>query len=77
VRSYPTYPPPLTVSYLIQIPEAIRLKVNKCRAPQAPKAPRARAVYVRIRPRPVATAGVLGERAKTLIRKQHENEDRE
>jgi hypothetical protein len=28
------------VSYLIQIPKAMRLKVNKCRAPQAPKAPR-------------------------------------
>jgi hypothetical protein len=28
------------VSYLIQIPKAMRLKVDKCRAPQAPKAPR-------------------------------------
>jgi hypothetical protein len=28
------------VSYLIQLPKAMRLKVNKCRAPQAPKAPR-------------------------------------
>src|SRR5579862_5462510 len=31
VWSYPTFPPPpRRVSYLIQIPKAIRLKVNRC-----------------------------------------------
>ena len=38
VWSYPTFPPSLTVSYLIQIPKAIRLKVDEYRAlPTPPK----------------------------------------
>jgi hypothetical protein len=28
-RSYPTFPPPLSVSYSIQIPKTIRLKLEK------------------------------------------------
>ena len=42
------------VSYLIQIPKAMHLKVDKCRAPQAPKAPGALAgidVHTRTRGR--------------------------
>jgi hypothetical protein len=38
------------VSYLIQIPKAIRLKLNRCRALSSPRPPSACAVYVRTRP---------------------------
>jgi hypothetical protein len=40
VWSYPTFPPSLKVSYLIQISKAIRLKVNKCRALSSPPPPK-------------------------------------
>jgi hypothetical protein len=49
-RSYPIFPPPLRVSYLIQIPKTIRLKFKRCRALSSPPLPSARAVYVRTRP---------------------------
>jgi hypothetical protein len=39
-RSYPTFPPPLSVSYSTQIPKTIR----------RPPLPSARVVYVRTRP---------------------------
>jgi len=52
---YPTFPPPLRVSYLIQIPKAIRLKVSRCWAlpsPPPPKRPRGiRAYKAPARPR--------------------------
>jgi hypothetical protein len=38
-RSYPTFPPPLRVSYLIQIPKTIRLKFKRCRALSSPRSP--------------------------------------
>ena len=41
VWSYPTFPPSLRASYLIQIPKAIRLKVEECRALPSPPAPQA------------------------------------
>ena len=44
VWSYPTFPPSLRVSYLIQIPKAIRLKVDECRALPSPPPPSACAV---------------------------------
>ena len=37
--SYPTFPPPLRVSYSIQIPKTIRLKLKRCRALSSPPAP--------------------------------------
>jgi hypothetical protein len=40
VWSYPTFPPSLKVSYLIQISKAIRLKVNKRRALSSPPPPK-------------------------------------
>ena len=46
-RSYPTFPPPLRVSYSIQIPKTIRFKFKPCRAPSSPPLSGARAVYVR------------------------------
>ena len=46
-RSYPTFPPPLRVSYLIEIPKTIRFKFKRCRALSSPPLPSARAVYVR------------------------------
>ena len=46
-RSYPTFPPPLRVSYSIQIPKTIRFKFKSCRAPSSPPLSGARAVYVR------------------------------
>ena len=49
-RSYPTFPPPLRVSYSIQIPKTIRLKFKTYRALSSPPLPSARAVYVRTRP---------------------------
>ena len=48
--SYPTFPPPLRVSYSIQIPKAIRLKFIKMKGAFKPPLPSARAVYVRTRP---------------------------
>jgi hypothetical protein len=48
-ESYPSFPPPLRVSYSIQIPKTIRLKL-KARALSSPPLPSARAVYVRTRP---------------------------
>ena len=39
------------VSYLIQIPKAIRLKVNRCRALSSPPPPKRLCGYVRTRPR--------------------------
>jgi hypothetical protein len=38
-RSYSTYPPPLRVSYLIQIPKTIRLKFKRYRALSSPRSP--------------------------------------
>ena len=46
------------VSYLIQIPKTLRLKVNRCRALSSPRPPSARAVYVRTRPQ-LGLAGVF------------------
>ena len=40
VWSYPTFPPSLRVSYLIQIPKAIRLKVTNAGRFQAPPPPK-------------------------------------
>ena len=37
--SYPTFPLPLRVSYSIQIPKTIRLKLKRCRALSSPPAP--------------------------------------
>ena len=48
-RSYPTFTPPLRVSYSIQIPKTIRLKCERCWALSSPQFPRVRAVYVRTR----------------------------
>ena len=38
-RSYPTFPPPLRVSYSIQIPKTIRLKFKRYGRFQAPRSP--------------------------------------
>jgi hypothetical protein len=50
VWSYPTFPPPFRVSYLIQIAKAIRLKVNKCRALPSPRPKRLCGKDVRTKP---------------------------
>ena len=66
-RSYPTFPPPLRVSYLIQIPKTIRLKFKRCRALSSPPLPSARAVYVRTRPQR-GLAGVFSISGSHLVR---------
>ena len=65
--SYPTFPPPLRVSYSIQIPKTIRHKLKKCRAFSSPPLPSARAVYVRTRPQR-GLAGVFSISGSHLVR---------
>ena len=66
-RSYPTFPPPLRVSYSIQIPKTIRLKHKRYRALSSPPLPSARAVYVRTRPQR-GLAGVFSISNSHLVR---------
>src|ERR1700730_16372788 len=67
-RSYPTFPPPLRVSYSIQIPKTIRLKFKRCRALSSPPlSPSARAVYVGTRPQR-GLAGVFSISGSHLVR---------
>jgi hypothetical protein len=65
--SYPTFPPPLGVSYSIQIPKTSRLKLKRCRALSSPPLPSARAVYVRTRPQR-GLAGVFSISGSHLVR---------
>jgi hypothetical protein len=60
----------LKVSYLIQIPKAIRLKVNRCRALSSPPPPGARAVCVCTRP-PRDLAGVFDLKTEIILRRAH------
>jgi len=66
-RSYPTFPPPLRVSYSIQIPKTIRLKFKRYRALSSPPLPSARVVYVRTRPQR-GLAGVFSISGSHLVR---------
>jgi hypothetical protein len=66
-RSYPTFPPPLRVSYSIQIPKTIRLKFKRYWALSSPPLPSARAVYVRTRPQR-GLAGVFSISGSHLVR---------
>jgi hypothetical protein len=66
-RSCPTFPPPLRVSYSIQIPKTIRLKFRRYRALSSPPLPSARAVYVRTGPQR-ALAGVFSISGSHLVR---------
>jgi hypothetical protein len=66
-RSYPTFPPPLRVSYSIQIPKTIRLKFKRYWALSSPPLPSARVVYVRTRPQR-GLAGVFSISGSHLVR---------
>ena len=46
-RSYPTFPSPLRVSYLIQIRKTIQLKFKRCRALSSPPLPSVRSLVWR------------------------------
>jgi hypothetical protein len=65
--SYPTFPPPLRVSYSIQIPKTIRLKLKTCRALSSPPAPQRPCGIVRTRPQR-GLAGVFSISGLHLVR---------
>ena len=66
--SYPTFPPPLRVSYSIQIPKTIRLKSKKCRALSSPPLPQAPVRYTCVQRPQRRLAGVFSISGSHLVR---------
>ena len=65
--SYPTFPPPLRVSYSIQILNTIRLKLKKCRALSSPPAPQRPYTCVQDPARPSWVFSISGSHLVRLV----------